>query len=36
MCELHYDGADVDVTVEHSTSQDDGGITLDEVARVQL
>jgi hypothetical protein len=36
MCELHYDGADVDVTVEHSTSQDDGGITLDEVARVKL
>jgi hypothetical protein len=36
MCELHYDGADVDVTVEHSTPQDDGGITLDEVARVQL
>jgi hypothetical protein len=36
MCELHYDGSDVDVTVEHSTSQDDGGTTLAEVARVQL
>ncbi|MGB0114652.1 MAG: hypothetical protein WBP59_15650 [Ilumatobacteraceae bacterium] len=36
MCELHYDGSAVEVTVEHSTSQDDGGITLDEVARVAL
>jgi hypothetical protein len=36
MCEVHYDGSDVEVTVEHSTSQDDGGATLDEVAHVRL
>jgi hypothetical protein len=36
MCEVHYSGTDVDVTVEHSTPQDDGGITLDEVAHVRL
>jgi hypothetical protein len=36
MCQLHYAGSDVAVTVEHSTSQDDDGPTLAEVARVQL
>jgi hypothetical protein len=36
MAELHYDGSALEVTVEHSTSEDDGGITLDEVARVVL
>jgi hypothetical protein len=36
MCELHYRGSDVDVTVEHSTSQDDGGTTLAEAAHVVL
>ena len=36
MCELRYDGSVVEVVVEHSTSEDDGGITLDEVARVTL
>jgi hypothetical protein len=36
MCMLRYDGSAVEVTVEHSTSQDDGGTTLDVVARVQL
>ncbi len=36
MCKLHYDGAGLEVVVEHSTSEDDGGITLDEVARILL
>jgi hypothetical protein len=36
MCELHYDGSDVEATVEHSTSQDDGGTALDVVAHVRL
>lgn len=36
MCELHYRGADVEVVVEHSTSDRDGTISLDEVAHVHL
>lgn len=36
MCELHYDASAVEVTVEHCTAEDDGGITLEEVARVSL
>jgi hypothetical protein len=36
MCDVHFDGSEVDVTVEHSTSQEDGGVTLDEVAHVEL
>jgi hypothetical protein len=36
MAEIHYRGRDVDVTVEHSTPDDDGGSELAEVAHVAL
>ncbi len=36
MAEIHYRGRDVDVTVEHSTPDDDGAGTLDEVAHVAI